>query len=85
MSIPIVRCDQPILLTYKVLHRSDEDPKSLATSVEGTKSLSNLLVAVIVVEVEIPRSTSPVNEEIPDTLNRSKTVTPTPVLKEATV
>ena len=46
---------------------------------------------MIVSPVASPRSTSPlneefpVNEEIPDTLNRSKTVTPTPVLKEATV
>ena len=52
---------------------------------EGIKSLSNLPVAVIVSLVASPRSTFPVNEEIPDTLNRSKTVTPTPVLKEATV
>ena len=43
----------------KSLNLSDDEPKSLASSVEGTMSLSNLPVAVIVSLVALPRFTSP--------------------------
>ena len=40
-------------------HSFVDDPKSLAPSVDGNKSLSNLPVAVIVSDVALPRSTLP--------------------------
>ena len=43
----------------KSLNSKPDAPKSLAPSVEGTISLSNLPVAVIVSEVALPRLTSP--------------------------
>ena len=43
----------------KSLNLSDDEPKSLASSVEGTMSLSNLPVAVIVSPVASPKSTLP--------------------------
>ena len=46
---------------YKSFHSNPDAPKSLALSVLGTKSLSNLAVAVIVSEVALPRSTLPLN------------------------
>ena len=42
-------------------------PKSLVPSVEGTRSLLNLPVAVIVSEVALPRSTSPLRTVFPET------------------
>ena len=40
-------------------HSLSDDPRSLAPSVDGSKSLSNLPVAVIVSVVALPRSTLP--------------------------
>ena len=40
-------------------HSFVDDPRSLAPSVDGSKSLSNLPVAVIVSDVALPRSTFP--------------------------
>ena len=51
----------------KSLNSKPDAPKSLAPSVEGTKSLSNLPVAVIVSEVALPRSTSPLRTVAPET------------------
>ena len=43
----------------KSCHSLSDDPKSLAPSVDGIKSLSNLPVAVIVSDVALPKSTLP--------------------------
>ena len=52
---------------YKSLNSNPDAPKSLALSVEGTISLSNLPVAVMVSEVALPKSTSPFNTVLPAT------------------
>ena len=44
---------------YKSFHSNEDVPKSLALSLEGTRSLPNLAVAVIVSPVVSPRFTSP--------------------------
>ena len=49
----------------KSFHSNVDVPRSLAPSVEGTKSLSNLPVAVIVSDVALPRLTSPVSAVSP--------------------
>ena len=49
----------------KSFHSNPEAPKSLALSVLGTKSLSNLPVAVIVSEVALPRLVSPFVFSVP--------------------
>ena len=49
------------------IHSKDDVPKSLAPSEDGTKSLSNLPVAVIVSLVALPRSTSPLRTVLPAT------------------
>ena len=49
----------------KSLNSNEDAPKSLAPSVEGTKSLSNLPVAVIVSEVALPRFSSPFAFNVP--------------------
>ena len=49
----------------KSFHSNPEAPKSLALSVLGTKSLSNLPVAVIVSEVALPRLTLPFALSVP--------------------
>ena len=54
--------------TYKSFHSNPLAPKSLAPSVEGTKSLSNLPVAVIVSDVALPKSTSPFAVRVPETV-----------------
>ena len=51
----------------KSLNSNPDAPKSLALSVDGTISLSNLPVAVIVSEVALPRSTSPLRTVFPET------------------
>ena len=51
----------------KSLNSNEDAPKSLAPSVEGTKSLSNLPVAVIVSEVASPKSTLPLRTVFPET------------------
>ena len=50
---------------YKSLNSNPDAPKSLALSVDGTISLSNLPVAVIVSEVALPRLTSPSKFDVP--------------------
>ena len=59
----------------RFLHCNDEVPKSLASSVDGTKSLSNLPVAVIVSEVALPRSTLPSRDVSPETVTLLLAVT----------
>ena len=49
----------------KSLHWSDEVPRFLVSSADGTKSLSNLPVAVIVSEVALPRLTLPFALSVP--------------------
>ena len=49
----------------KSLNSNPDAPKSLAPSVEGTMSLSNLPVAVIVSPVALPRLTSPSKFDVP--------------------
>jgi hypothetical protein len=44
----------------KSFHCFDEEPKSLASSVDGTKSEANCAVAVIVSVVALPNTVSPV-------------------------
>ena len=52
---------------YKSLNSNPDAPKSLALSVDGTISLSNLPVAVIVSEVALPKSISPLRTVFPET------------------
>ena len=56
-----------VLLKNKSCHWFVGEPKSLASSVEGRRSLSNLPVAVIVSLVALPKSTLPPNEVTPAT------------------
>ena len=56
-ALILSRCPVPSI--NKSLNLSDDEPKSLASSVEGTMSLSNLPVAVIVSEEASPRFTLP--------------------------
>ena len=44
---------------YKSFHSKPDAPKSLAPSVEGTRSVLNLPCAVTVSLVALPRTTSP--------------------------
>ena len=60
---------------YKSLNSRVLDPRSLAPSVEGTMSLSNLAVAVIVSEVALPRSIVPLKTDAPVTVRSPETVT----------
>ena len=57
----------------KSLNSNEDEPKSLAPSVEGTKSLSNLPVAVIVSDVASPKSTLPLTVKLPVTVAFSST------------
>ena len=57
----------------KSLNSNEDAPKSLAPSVEGTKSLSNLPVAVIVSDVASPKSTLPLTVKLPVTVAFSST------------
>ena len=53
---------------YKSCHSKRDVPKSRASSLDGTKSLSNLPVAVIVSLVAFPKSTSPLKTPAPVTV-----------------
>ena len=49
-------------------HSNEDEPRSLAPSVDGTRSLSKRPVAVIVSLVAFPRSIFPLNTELPVTV-----------------
>ena len=62
----------------KSLNLSDDDPKFLASSVEGVMSVSNLANAEIVSDVALPRLIAPLRSVCPLTVKLSSTVTVPP-------
>ena len=76
--LTLSRCPVPSM--NKSLNLFDDEPKSLASSVEGTMSLSNLPVAVIVSPVASPKSTLPFKVVPPVTVRSPPTFKSSPTV-----
>ena len=84
--LKVVAVTIPVALTLtvsRVFHCNEVVPKSLVLVVEGTKSLSNLPVAVIVSEFTLPKSTSPFAFSVLVTVKNEPFTVKLPVIVEA--